>query len=159
MRRPLFISSASAAVLGFALTVAACQPGSDAPDASSSDASSSDASSSGTVSSAVPSPAAPGPAPAGNPAAPTPAPSEDAQARIPEGPDMRPERIPASEIPCREQIGEAASARLVERCIQVSPATHPPCNAANPCDLIQGEIDRFCKLWARDGDPPAACRS
>ncbi|MBU1273504.1 MAG: hypothetical protein KJ728_08725 [Alphaproteobacteria bacterium] len=149
MRRPLFISSASAAVLGFALTVAACQPGSDAPNASSS----------GTVSSAVPSPAAPGPAPAGNPAAPTPAPSEDAQARIPEGPDMRPERIPASEIPCREQIGEAASARLVERCIQVSPATHPPCNAANPCDLIQGEIDRSCKLWARDGDPPAACRS
>ena len=159
MRRPLFISSASAAVLAFALTVAACQPGSDAPNASSSGASSSDASSSGTVSSAVPSPAAPGPAPAGNPAAPTPAPSEDARARIPEGPDMRPERIPASEIPCREQIGEAASARLVERCIQVSPATHPPCNAANPCDLIQGEIDRSCKLWARDGDPPAACRS
>ena len=154
MRRPLFISSASAAVLAFALTVAACQPGSDAPNASSSDASSS-----GTVSSAVPSPAAPGPAPAGTPAAPTPAPSEDAQARIPEGPDMRPERIPASEIPCREQIGEAASARLVERCIQVSPATHPPCNAANPCDLIQGEIDRSCKLWARDGDPPAECRS
>ncbi|MBB3872641.1 MAG: hypothetical protein KYX67_12290 [Brevundimonas sp.] len=154
MRRPLFISSASAAVLAFALTVAACQPGSDAPDASSSDASSS-----GTVSSAAPSPAAPGPAPARNPAASTPAPSEDAQARIPEGPDMRPERIPASEIPCREQIGEAASARLVERCIQVSPATRPPCNAANPCDLIQGEIDRSCKLWARDGDPPAECRS
>ena len=154
MRRPLFISSASAAVLAFALTVAACQPGSDAPDASSSDASSS-----GTVSSAAPSPAAPGPAPARNPAASTPAPSEDAQARIPEGPDMRPERIPASEIPCREQIGEAASARLVERCIQVSPATRPPCNAANPCDLIQGEIDRSCKLWERDGDPPAECRS
>ena len=57
------------------------------------------------------------------------------------------------------QDGEAASARLVVRSIQVSPATHPPCNAANPCDLIQGEIDRSCKLWARDGDPPAACRS
>ena len=55
----------------------------------------------------------------------------------------------------REAIGAAASARLVERCIQVSPATRPPCNAANPCDLIQGEIDRSCKLWARDGDPPA----
>ena len=56
------------------------------------------------------------------------------------------------------RIGAAASARLVERCIQVSPATRPPCNAANPCDLIQGEIDRSCKLWERDGDPPAACK-
>jgi hypothetical protein len=81
------------------------------------------------------------------------------QARIPEGPDLAPQRIPVSEPPCREQIGEAAAARLVERCIQVSPATRPPCNAANPCDLIQGEIDRSCKLWARDGDPPAECRS
>ena len=60
---------------------------------------------------------------------------------------------------CLAEIGEARSKRLVERCIQVSPATRPPCNSANPCDLIQGEIDRSCKLWARDGDPPAACRS
>lgn len=66
--------------------------------------------------------------------------------------------VPISEVPCREAIGAAASARLVERCTQVSPATRPPCNAANPCDLIQGEIDRSCKLWERDGDPPAACK-
>ena len=54
-------------------------------------------------------------------------------------------------------IGEAAAARLVERCIKVSPATHPPCHADNPCALIRGEIDRSCKLW--DKDPPAECRS
>ena len=81
------------------------------------------------------------------------------QATIPEGPDMRPVRVPAGETPCRSEIGEAAATRLVQRCRNVSPATHPPCNAANPCDLIQGEIDRSCKLWARDGNPPAACKS
>ena len=72
---------------------------------------------------------------------------------------MRPEQVPVRDTPCRAQIGEAAAARLVERCIQVSPATRPPCNAANPCDLIHGEIDRSCKLWERGGDAPAECRS
>ena len=85
-------------------------------------------------------------------------PAEDVEASIPEGPDMPAQPVPVSEVPCRDAIGAAASARLVERCIQVSPATRPPCNAANPCDLIQGEIDRSCKLWERDGDPPAACK-
>ena len=60
---------------------------------------------------------------------------------------------------CLAEMGEARSKRLVERCIAVSPATRPPCNSANPCDMIQGEIDRSCKLWARDGNPPAACKS
>ena len=85
-------------------------------------------------------------------------PADDSQAKIPEGPDMPAQPVPVSEVTCREAIGAAASARLVERCIEVSPATRPPCNAANPCDLIQGEIDRSCKLWERDGDPPAACK-
>ena len=70
---------------------------------------------------------------------------------------MAPQRVPVSETPCREAIGEAAATRLVQRCLQVSPATRPPCNVANPCDLIQNEIDRSCKLWERDGDPPAEC--
>ena len=112
-------------------------------------------------------------APAPAPQAQTPAPSpqtektaepektepvEEPQARIPEGPDMAPVRAPVSEVACRDAIGASAAARLVERCIKVSPATRPPCNAANPCDLIQGEIDRSCKLWERDGDLPAACK-
>lgn len=56
---------------------------------------------------------------------------------------------------CREEIGEAASARLVERCIAVSPATRPPCNALNPCEMIQGEIDRSCAQYG--DDKPAEC--
>ncbi|WP_283843561.1 hypothetical protein [Brevundimonas albigilva] len=39
----------------------------------------------------------------------------------------------------------------------VSPATRPPCNAANPCEMIQAEIDRSCAMWARDGNAPKEC--
>ncbi|SFS32181.1 hypothetical protein [Brevundimonas viscosa] len=62
----------------------------------------------------------------------------------------------ATDGSCRSQVGEAAAARLVERCVMVSPATHPPCNVANPCALIQGEIDRACALFDPD-DRPAEC--
>ena len=58
---------------------------------------------------------------------------------------------------CLSAVGEAASARLVERCIAVSPATHPPCNAANPCEMIQGEIDRACEMYAPGEAKPAEC--
>ena len=152
MRRSQWLSLAACAVL-----VAACQPsGSGETPASDNAASNTE------VIDAVPLQSETAvPAEAPKPAAPTketPKPAEDPQARIPEGPDMAPQPVPISEVPCREAIGAAASARLVERCIQVSPATRPPCNAANPCDLIQGEIDRSCKLWERDGNPPAACK-
>jgi hypothetical protein len=70
------------------------------------------------------------------------------------GPAPAPEPEPAS---CREAVGETASARLVERCIAVSPATRPPCNALNPCALIQGEIDRACGQYGRDETKPADC--
>lgn len=153
MRRSQWLSLAACAVL-----MAGCQPsGPGAAPASGDPASSAD------VIDAVPlqpetAPLAP-PAKADVPAKAPAKPVEEPQASIPEGPDMAPQPVPVSEVPCREAIGAAASARLVERCIQVSPATRPPCNAANPCDLIQGEIDRSCKLWERDGDPPAACKS
>jgi len=58
---------------------------------------------------------------------------------------------------CRASIGEAASARLVARCIAVSPATHPPCNALNPCEMIQGEIDRACGQYGPDETKPSEC--
>lgn len=58
---------------------------------------------------------------------------------------------------CLNEIGAAASARLVQRCIAVSPATHPPCNAANPCAMIQGEIDRACEMYAPGEAKPAEC--
>lgn len=64
---------------------------------------------------------------------------------------------PATDGSCQSQIGEAAAARLVERCVQVSPATHPPCNVANPCALIQGEIDRACGQYGPGEAKPAEC--
>ena len=152
MRRSQWLSLAACAVL-----MAGCQPsGPGARPASNESASNPE------VVDAVPlqsetAPVAP-PAKAETPAKEPEKPAEEPQASIPEGPDMPAQPVPISEVPCREAIGAAASARLVERCIQVSPATRPPCNAANPCDLIQGEIDRSCKLWARDGDPPAECK-
>lgn len=151
MRRSQWLSLAACAVL-----MAGCQPSGPGAPASGDSASNPD------VIDAVPlqpetAPVAP-PAKADAQAKAPAKPAEEPQASIPEGPDMAPQPVPVSEVPCREAIGAAASARLVERCIQVSPATRPPCNAANPCDLIQGEIDRSCKLWERDGDPPAACK-
>ncbi len=58
---------------------------------------------------------------------------------------------------CLSAIGKAAADRLVERCVQVSPATRPPCNVANPCALIQGEIDRSCAMYGPGEDKPAEC--
>ena len=59
--------------------------------------------------------------------------------------------------PCSATLGSAQAAALVRRCIAVSPATHPPCNVANPCDLIQGEIDRSCAMYGPDEAKPAEC--
>ena len=53
--------------------------------------------------------------------------------------------------------GEPVAARLVQRCIAVSPATHPPCNVANPCALIQGEIDRACEMYGPGEAKPGEC--
>ena len=58
---------------------------------------------------------------------------------------------------CLAEIGAEASAKLVQRCIMVSPATHPPCNAANPCAMIQGEIDRSCAMYGPDETKPSQC--
>lgn len=58
---------------------------------------------------------------------------------------------------CLSEIGPDASARLVQRCIAVSPATRPPCNVANPCAMIQGEIDRSCAMYAAGEARPAEC--
>jgi hypothetical protein len=44
----------------------------------------------------------------------------------------------------------------VDQCLEVSPATHPPCNVANPCVLIKDEIGRGCALLGKDA--PAFCR-
>ncbi|RSB48125.1 MULTISPECIES: hypothetical protein [Brevundimonas] len=103
----------------------------------------------------------PRPEPAASAPVPTPAPTpaREPEARLPEGPGMAPQPVPLDERPCLETLGEAASARLVQRCIAVSPATRPPCHASNPCNLIQSEIDRSCAMWTRDGEtPPKECK-
>ncbi|WP_343237380.1 hypothetical protein [Xanthomonas sp. D-109] len=45
----------------------------------------------------------------------------------------------------------------MDTCRAVSPATHPPCNAANSCAMIDDEIARSCALLGRDGPTTAGC--
>jgi len=55
--------------------------------------------------------------------------------------------VPVADTPsCAAAVGKAQAKMLVDRCLEVSPATHPPCNALNPCDLIIDEIRRSCAL-------------
>ena len=62
---------------------------------------------------------------------------------------------------CRAEIGPARARVLVDRCRQASPATHPPCNASNPCDMIRSEIVRGCAFIAStpgSEKPPSWCK-
>ncbi len=47
---------------------------------------------------------------------------------------------------CLKTAGAVRANELVRRCLKVSPATHPPCNADNACSLIRDEIRRGCAL-------------
>lgn len=58
-------------------------------------------------------------------------------------------------VACRDEIGPAAAKRLVAQCFDASPATHPPCNAVNPCAMIREEIARSCKLFEVSSPLPA----
>lgn len=58
--------------------------------------------------------------------------------------------------PCSQGAGPRRARELVRRCLQVSPARRPPCNAANPCALIRDGIRRGCALLTTDA--PAFCR-
>lgn len=78
--------------------------------------------------------------------------------RSPDGYDLRKaaeEEIDQQTASCSDERGGAAAAALVQQCIQVSPATHPPCNAANACAMIESEIRRGCGLLV--GRKPAFC--
>ena len=57
--------------------------------------------------------------------------------------------------PCGQAVGRQRAQTLVEECTQVSPATHPPCNAQNACSLITDEIRRGCGLIGSGA--PAFC--
>ena len=53
---------------------------------------------------------------------------------------------PSTTGTCLNAVGIERSRQLVNECIQVSPATHPPCNAQNACSLIVDEIKHGCAL-------------
>jgi len=59
----------------------------------------------------------------------------------------------AAAASCTQSAGPAKAHRYVAQCLQVSPATHPPCNAANACSLIQDEIRRGCGMLGKDAPP------
>ncbi len=65
--------------------------------------------------------------------------------------------VEASSTSCNLDQGADAAAELAARCTQVSPASHPPCNPNNPCQLIQDEIDRACGLYGPGETKPAQC--
>jgi hypothetical protein len=119
--------------------------------------------------------AAPSGEPAGNAAAPDTAAVEQDQASPPPAPDAasttpvanQPEYeavppvapLPAGPVPagsCAAEIGAEAATRLATECRAVSPATRPPCNPANSCELIRVEIERGCAMLD-EADRPAAC--
>jgi hypothetical protein len=102
----------------------------------------------------------PAEAPAAEPAAAAAAPAPEMPADAPPQEEVDPAVALApvgAPVSCLNDIGEAAAQRLVDRCIAVSPATHPPCNVANACEMIQGEIERSCEMYAPGEAKPAEC--
>ena len=63
----------------------------------------------------------------------------------------------ASSTSCILDQGSDAAKELASRCTRVSPASHPPCNPDNPCQLIQDEIDRSCAMYGPGETKPAEC--
>ncbi|RTM11220.1 MAG: DUF1311 domain-containing protein [Hyphomicrobiales bacterium] len=58
--------------------------------------------------------------------------------------------------PCVQSAGKAKSDQYVSQCVQVSPATNPPCNGQNACSMMIDEIKRGCDMIGKD-NPPAFC--
>lgn len=56
---------------------------------------------------------------------------------------------------CTQEVGADEAQMYVDQCLEVSPATRPPCNAENPCQLIWDEIGRGCAMLGND--KPAYC--
>ena len=63
----------------------------------------------------------------------------------------------SAQASCTGEVGAAKAKRYVRHCRDVSPATHPPCNAENACSLILAEIRRGCAFLKEDA--PAYCRA
>jgi hypothetical protein len=61
----------------------------------------------------------------------------------------------AKDKTCLAQVGKARAEQMVKQCLKVSPATHPPCNVQNSCELIKDEIRRSCALLGMEA--PGFC--
>ncbi len=63
----------------------------------------------------------------------------------------------AADVSCAQQMGQQRATLLAKQCRQVSPATHPPCNAANSCAMIIDEFERGCSMLVGESYRPAFC--
>ncbi len=86
----------------------------------------------------------------------TPGPEAE-QAALPAPIKTAPSPDPDGILSCSAERGQAAADRLVRICTSVSPATHPPCNAANSCAIIEDEIARSCALLGEDAAKTTGC--
>ncbi|HVZ99927.1 MAG TPA: hypothetical protein VG841_06395 [Caulobacterales bacterium] len=68
---------------------------------------------------------------------------------------IREELAPLPQASCAQERGAQAAATLVAACLEVSPATHAPCNVENSCALIEDEIRRSCAMLGETQKPPA----
>lgn len=57
---------------------------------------------------------------------------------------------PALAQSCKAEVGAEEAQSYVDHCIDGSPATRPPCNMENPCELIISEIIRGCDMLGED---------
>lgn len=69
-----------------------------------------------------------------------------------------PANVPATVVSCRDALGATAAQKRADVCLKVSPATHPPCNVANSCAMIEDEIARSCAMTGPDEKPMAGCK-
>lgn len=67
--------------------------------------------------------------------------------------DLAEPEIAAQPVPCVDELGAEASQLLVDQCLAISPATRPPCNAQNSCDMIRDEIRRGCGFGEASDNP------
>ena len=56
---------------------------------------------------------------------------------------------------CLQEVGADDAQMYVDQCLEVSPATHPPCNVDNPCQMIWDELSRGCAMLGNDA--PGYC--
>lgn len=64
----------------------------------------------------------------------------------------------AADMSCAQQLGQQRATLMAQQCRQVSPATHPPCNAANSCAMVIDELERGCKMMTDQSPVTKFCR-